>query len=97
MAELLENLRLCLIRLVDILPRTTYGLSRLHGGQLLKYCVSNIALISRSSLGMHESMLRTGSYVLSKIKNIIFNKQRGVIPSRGFGEFEHSSLYKLCR
>ena len=72
---------------VDILPRTTYGLSRLHGGQLLQVlCEQHSIDFTIIFLGMHESMLRTGSYVLSKIKNIIFNKQRGVIPSpEGFG------------
>lgn len=51
---------------------TTYGLSKLHASEYLK-ALNVQGLISSTILylGMHESFLRTGNYVLTKIKNIV--------------------------
>jgi GDP-D-mannose dehydratase len=56
-------------------PKTTYGLSKRHSGDLLK-CLVNSGHLSSTLvyLGMHESFCRQGNYVLSKVKSLIRSK-----------------------
>lgn len=68
-------------------PKTTYGLSKLHGSEYLK-SLMNQGIIKSTViyLGMHESFYRSGDYVLSKIKKIVNAKRAGQNPpSMTFG------------
>ena len=51
---------------------TTYGLSKLHASEYLQALnVQGLISCTILYLGMHESFLRTGNYVLTKIKDIV--------------------------
>tara|TARA_B100000482_G_scaffold189914_1_gene172187 strand:- start:1558 stop:2541 length:984 start_codon:yes stop_codon:yes gene_type:complete len=62
-------------------PKTTYGLSKLHSSEYLKFLMKQGIMKSTIIyLGMHESFYRSGDYVLSKIKKIINLKRVGQTP-----------------
>ena len=53
---------------------TTYGLSKLHASEYLEALnVQGLISCTVLYLGMHESFLRTGNYVLTKIKDIVYS------------------------
>ena len=67
-----SNIQPCIFNPRSTPPKTTYGLSKLHGSEYLQL-LNNQGEINSTivNLGMHESFCRSGDYVLSKIKAMI--------------------------
>lgn len=56
-------------------PISTYGMSKLHATNMIRFLMTKKVISSTIIyLGMHESFYRSGSYVLSKIKDIVLEE-----------------------